>query len=230
MDSPATVYVLTENRLFGEALSRVLEKKPDIRIVGANAYGNSIDKNIAELKPEILLSDGMILTPSRCPLLINFRNQEKRPRVVLVGMETDRALFLSAVQSGVYGYVLKDASGSEVYFAVQSAAKGDAVCPPHFLRWLFEAVAEAPGIVPDLRARRGLGLTLRQRQLILLIGRGFTNKEIASQLNLSEQTIKNQVHRMLKTTGRHDRLALVERYSDLPRTRGEGIPAIGATQ
>jgi len=58
--------------------------------------------------------------------------------------------------------------------------------------------------------KHNLGLTRREQQLVQLIGRGLTNKEIASQLNLSEQTIKNHVHRMLQKLGASDRLAAVE--------------------
>lgn len=230
LDSCATVYVLTENRLLREALSRILGKKPDIKIVGANAFKETTDKHIVELKPELLLSDGVILSASRRALLSKLQSQMKGPRVVLFGMEADRALFLSAVRSRVHGYVLKDASAGEVYSAVQLVAQGEVVCPPKCLPWLFEAVAEPPDLVPHLLRKRQLGLTLRQQQLILLISRGLTNKEIASQLSLSEQTIKNHVHRMLQKTGERDRLAIVERYADLMQTRGENIDLDGAAQ
>jgi two-component system, NarL family, response regulator DevR len=219
LDPRATVYVLSDNRLLREALSRILGKKPDLRIVGANAFRESIDKHIAALKPTILLSDGVILATSRCPLLGKLQSQMERPRVILVGMEADRAPFLSAVRSGVYGYVLRDASAAEVYSAVQSVAKGEATCPPQFLQWLFQAVAEVPEVAPHLLGKRRLSFTSRQQQLILLIGRGLTNKEIASQLNLSEQTIKNHVHRMLKKAGESHRLAIVERYAHLADSR-----------
>lgn len=229
-DSRVTVYLLAENRLLREALSGILGKKSDVRVVGSNAFGESTDRQISELKPQILLSDGMILIPSRLILLSKLQSQLKRLRVILVGMEAERGLFLSAVRSRVCGYVLKDASAGEVYSAVQSVAKGEAVCPSLLLQWLFEAAADVPDHVPRLLATRKLGLTLRQQQLILLIGRGLTNKEIASHLNLSEQTIKNHVHRMLQKAGESDRLAIVERYIDLARAREENIGLIAAVK
>lgn len=224
-----TVYVVTKNRLLREALSRILGKKSDIKIVGANSSEESAEKHIAKLNPQILLSDGVILTPLRLPLLSKLQNRLTGTRIVLVGMEADRALFLSAVRRGVYGYVLKDAAAGEVYSAVQSVAKGEAVCPPPCLQWLFEAIAEIPDSIPLLLAKPKPDLTVRQRQLIPLIGRGLTNKEIASQLNLSEQTIKNHVHRMLQKAGESHRLAIVERYADLAKTRG-GMGLDGAAR
>jgi DNA-binding NarL/FixJ family response regulator len=64
--------------------------------------------------------------------------------------------------------------------------------------------------------KQQLGLTRREQQLVEMIGRGLTNKEIAQQLNVAEQTIKNHVHRMLRKVGVNDRLAVV----DLCRTQG----------
>ena len=64
--------------------------------------------------------------------------------------------------------------------------------------------------VPSFHVKVSLGLTNREQQLVLLIGRGMTNKEIASQLCLAEQTVRNHVHRMLRKVGANDRLAVVE--------------------
>jgi DNA-binding NarL/FixJ family response regulator len=65
--------------------------------------------------------------------------------------------------------------------------------------------------------KRELGLSRREQQLTQMIGEGLTNKEIASQLNLSEQTIKNHVHRMLRKVGAKDRLMIVERWREVRR-------------
>jgi DNA-binding NarL/FixJ family response regulator len=70
--------------------------------------------------------------------------------------------------------------------------------------------------MPNFQIRASLGLTRREQQLVQMIGLGLTNKEIAAQLNLSEQTVKNHVHRMLRKAGASDRLAVVE----LCRTQG----------
>jgi two-component system NarL family response regulator len=125
-------------------------------------------------------------------------------------MDEDQAHFLTAVRRGVLGYVLRDASAIDVVAAIRAVAIGEAVCPPRFARVLFDCVASQSAELPNSRARAQLGLTRREQQLIPLIGRGLTNKEIAGELSLSEQTVKNHIHRILRKVGVDDRLSVFE--------------------
>ena len=134
----------------------------------------------------------------------------------MIGMECDRDVFLRAVREGAVGYVLKDASALEVASAVRAVSDGEAVCPPSLTLCLFEYVSQQTRLMPNFRTKQQLGLTRREQQLVEMIGRGLTNKEIAQQLNVAEQTIKNHIHRMLRKVGVTDRLAVV----DLCRTQG----------
>ena len=131
-------------------------------------------------------------------------------KVLMVGMDDNDQLFLRLVQAGVLGYVLKDASAVDVVTAIRTVAQDEAVCPPRFCRLLFNYVASQATEAPSLRVRLRLGLTRREQELVPLIARGMTNKEIACHLGLSEQTIKNHIHRMLQKVGANDRLTIVE--------------------
>ena len=204
------VFILAENRLLREALTRILSKKSDIRVAGACAFSPQIVEQIAATAPDVLLSDSAAVTLSRLRLVPEVRNAVPGLKVVMIGMDADRDTFLRAVQDGVVGYVLKDASAIEVAAAVRSVASEEAVCPPQLCLALFEHFATQCSHQPLFHIRRGLGLTRREQQLVQMIGSGLTNKEIATQLNLSEQTVKNHVHRMLRKLGATDRLAAVE--------------------
>jgi len=131
-------------------------------------------------------------------------------KALLIGMEEDEETFLKAVSAGAAGYVLKDASAMDVVAAIRAVARDEAVCPPRLCRSLFRYVAGTCASLPNMRVKSQLGLTRRQQQLVPLLAQGLTNKEIAVQLNLSEQTIKNHVHRMLQKVGADDRLSVVE--------------------
>jgi len=204
------VFILAENRLLREALTRILNKKNDIRVVGASAFMPEIVPQIAVASPDVLLSDSAAFALSDLRLVPEVRAVVPELKVVMVGMEADRELFLRAVRDGIVGYVLKDASAAEVADAVRSVANDEAVCPPGLCRVLFEQVSK-PRVQPNhFVIRHNLGLTRREQQLVHMISRGLTNKEIASELNLSEQTVKNHVHRMLRKLGAGDRLAAVE--------------------
>jgi DNA-binding NarL/FixJ family response regulator len=205
------VFILAENRLLREALARILNKRSDLRVVGASPFVPDIVHQMRGTSPDVLLSDSAAVGLSELRLVSEVRKAMPSLKVVMIGMEADRETFLHAVRDGVVGYVLKDASAVEVAAAVRAVSNGDAVCPPSLCRALFESVLQASSIPPKFVIRHNLGLTRREQQLVQMIDRGLTNKEIATQLNISEQTVKNHIHRMLRKLGATDRLNAVER-------------------
>jgi DNA-binding NarL/FixJ family response regulator len=203
------VFILAENRLLREALTRILGKKNDIRVVGASAFSNDVVEQISSAAPDVLLSDSAAVALSDLRLVSEVRAAIPGLKVVMIGMDADREIFLRAVRDGIVGFVLKDASAMEVAAAVRSVANNEAICPPGLCLALFESVASRTGSTSFV-IRHNLGLTRREQQLVQMISHGLTNKEIASQLNLSEQTVKNHIHRMLRKLGATDRLGAVE--------------------
>jgi DNA-binding NarL/FixJ family response regulator len=204
------VFILAENRLLREALARILSKKSDIRVVGASAFSPDVVGQISEAAPDVLLSDSAAVALSDLRLISEVRAAIPGLKVVMIGMDADRETFLRAVRDGIVGFVLKDASAMEVAAAVRSVANDEAVCPPSLCLALFERVASLNKQPASFVIRHNLGLTRREQQLVQMISQGFTNKEIASQLSLSEQTVKNHIHRMLRKLGATDRLGVVE--------------------
>jgi DNA-binding NarL/FixJ family response regulator len=121
--------------------------------------------------------------------------------------------FLRAVRRGVSGYVLEEASSAEIIDAIRGVAQGEAICPPRLCMALFQFVSQGPHHIPamaDQQASVKLGLTYRQRQLVTLVARGLTNKEIAANLNLSEFTVKNHIYRIMKQVHAENRQEAVD--------------------
>jgi DNA-binding NarL/FixJ family response regulator len=205
------VFILAENRLLREALARILNKKSDIRVVGASAFTPDIVPQIASTVPHVLLCDSATVALSELRLVSEVRSALPDLNVVMVGMEAEPGIFLKAVRDGIVGYVLKEASAMEVAACVRAVSNGEAVCPPTLCMTLFKQLANTSTQPATFVFKHELGLTRREQQLVQMISGGLTNKEIAAQLNLSEQTIKNHVHRMLRKLGTSDRFAAVER-------------------
>jgi len=203
------VFLLSENRLLREALARVLVRKNDIRIVGTEAFSPDGVTGVLKASPDVLLFDSLTTALSSDLIPLMLRNIPSL-KIVMFGMDADREKFLLAVHRGIVGYVLKDASAHELADAIRTVAGGEAVCPPTLCRALFECVAHSGSWEPGIQVRKNLGLTRRQQQLIQLVSQGLTNKEIAAQLYLSEQTVKNHLRRMLRKIGATDRLEAVE--------------------
>ena len=214
--SSIRVFLLAENRLLREALTRILSNKNDMRIVGSSGFSPQVMEQIVLASPDVLLFDSMPFALCELGVIPELRRAMPDLKVVMIGMEADRETFLRAVHEGAIGYVLKDASALEVATAVRAAANNEAACPPSLCITLFDYVAQQTRALPSFQVKQQLGLTRREQQLVEMIGRGLTNKEIAQELNVAEQTIKNHVHRMLRKVGANDRLAVVELF----RTQG----------
>ncbi len=208
MRKVAKVFLLAENRLLREALIRLLSKKSDLSIVGANSYSPSVHHEIVALRPQIILLDSS--GPTRSTLISNLRSALRHLRIVMVDMEPDEDVFLSAIRAGVVGYVLKDASASEVAVAIGEVAAGKAVCPPSLCALLFRLIIEQSPVGSTIAWGSELGLSPREQQMVGLLRHRLTNKEIALRLNLSEQTVKNHVHHILRKTGAPNRFSIVE--------------------
>ncbi len=204
-----SVFILAQNRLLREALTRVLAKKSDLNVVGASDFSPQLVQVISCAAPDVLLSDSTLCATPQMQLVPELRAAIPGLSVVMIGMDSNEEFFLQAVRDGVAGYLLKDASAAEVAFAVRAVARGEAVCPPLLCSFLFRHVAAEGKRSFRLPLMRDLGLTRREQQLLALIDQGLSNKEIAVGLNLSEQTVKNHVHRMLRKLGASDRGAAV---------------------
>lgn len=213
----AAVFLLTQNRLLREALAKFLSHKTDIAIVGSCALSPESMQEVVAASPEVLVMDSWSTDPGRIEFVRELQQNLAGIKLVLIGMEPDEGHFLQAIHEGALGYVLKDASAAEVVAAVCAVANGGGVCPPQLCALLFRYVAQKCRM-PSFHVRTSLGLTNREQQLAWLISRGLTNKEIAMQLQLAEQTVRNHVHRMLRKLGARHRLAVVE------MCRVQGLP------
>jgi DNA-binding NarL/FixJ family response regulator len=213
--SPTNVYVVAENRLLRETLVRLFRKRSDLTVVGQNSYSDSVPENIAASNSDLLLLDCLNPNHKSDDLICDIRESIPNIRVVLFGMDEDTDIFLQAVRLGVNGYVLKNASSSELIDAVRAVAQGEAVCPPKFCKVLFQAIsseATQRTAIAEQRAGMRFELTQRQRQLMSLVAMGLSNKEIAANLNLSEFTVKNHIYRVMKqldAQNRHEAVNLI---------------------
>ncbi len=210
MGEKSKVYIVCCNRLLRESIARILSKKTDFNIVAAQAPGSTSREEIIESGADALILDSLefLLEDPSAPSGVCALGRALR--CLLVAMEDDHSRFLRAIRCGARGYVLQDASAVDVVSAIRTVVDGEAVCPPHYARVLFDYVACQAVDHPTDRRPSQWGLTRRERQLVPLIGQGLSNKEIASQLSLSEQTVKNHIHRMLQKVGVPDRLSVFE--------------------
>lgn len=210
--APGSVYLLAEHRLLRETLLRLLEKKGDIKVVGSGRSSESDAEQILASSCQMVLVDSL---DANCPanLIEEIVARSPEIKIILFGMDESPATFLQAIGTGISGYLLKDASAAEIVAAVRAVAQGHAVCPPQLCATLFQFVFREFRRKPLLtyqEARARFGLTTRQSQLVALVARGLTNKEIAASLNLSEFTVKNHLRRIMRQVDAQSRGEAVE--------------------
>ncbi len=207
--SSILVFLMMENRLLREALVRLFRKRSDLVVVGHDSPGGANACQVLKTLFDVLVIDSFQTTWPAAK--IARETAGKAPlKAILIGMEPDEVQFIAAVRSGVMGYLLKDASASDLLAAVRAVYRGEAVCPPQLCSTLFRFVAHMVEEMPVKRSVARPELTLRQQQLIALVAKGLTNKEIATHLNLSEYTVRNHIHRILKQVDADTRREAVE--------------------
>ena len=221
VSSSTNVFLIAENRLLRETLARVLQKRAGIGVVGVGRTTTSSREEIAASHCEIVLTD--CLASGRDTATINELFEHiPQIKVILFGMDEDPEIFLKCAFLGVLGYVLKDASTAEIISAVRGVARGEASCPPKLCMTLIQHVSHEYRQKPRVSAHRDNSrclLTYRQLELLGLVARGLSNKEIAANLNLSEFTVKNHVRRIMKQVAaddRHEAVDLIRASGFLP--------------
>ena len=208
-NQPVRVFLLVENRLLREALVRLFRKRSDLLVVGESGETALTLCDILDSKCDVLVIASFKEDWLPASFTLDTVGQLGF-KIVMIGMDCDEEQFLATVRAGVTGYLLKDASASDVVAAVRAVSRGEAVCPPQLCLALFRFVAQAAkeGGAPSSTSRPDL--TLRQQQLISFVAQGLTNKEIASRLNLSEHTVRNHIHRILKQVDAESRSEAVD--------------------
>jgi len=203
------VFLLIENRLLREALVRLFRKRSDLDVVGQASPTDNTALGAIESQCNVLVGDSLL--PGRFLVSSTAKGGMRDIyKIILVGMEPDEEQFVASVRSGVTGYLLQDASASDVVGAVRAVFRGEAVCPPQLCSALFRFVAQMSTEMPLPDSPPKPDLTLRQQQLVTLVAQGLTNKEIASRLNLSEFTVRNHIHNILKQVDASSRSEAVE--------------------
>jgi len=213
-EAPITkIFLIIENRLLRETMSVILRKQVDFCLLDAIRYSDFAYKEASSSGFDVLLADQASAAAFPANFISDLLALGPVRKAILFGMEDDEEMFLQAVRSGVSGYLLGDASAQETVASVRRVAAGEAVCPPKLCQHLFRFVARTTregSMILNQRLCLRLGLTARQQQLMALLARGFTNKEIAETMRISEFTVKNHVHRIMRRLNAQSRYAAVQ--------------------
>ena len=207
------LFLVIENRLLREAMSSLLRKQPDFRLVDSIPYSATAYESIAASSFDVLLADQASALAFPSNFIASLLSSAPERKAILFGMDDEPDVFLGAVRSGISGYLLGEASAEETIAAVRRVVAGEAVAPSRLCHHLFQFVARTTregSMILNQHLCHRLGLTARQQQLMALLARGFTNKEIAESMRISEFTVKNHLHRIMRRLNAQNRYAAVQ--------------------
>lgn len=201
-----TVLVVDDHTVAREGARAMLETDPQIRVVGEAADGREALEQVAELHPQVVLTD--IRMPGLDGLEITRWIKANYPEteVIILTSYDEDALVIDAVRAGAAGYLLKDASRALINHTIREVAGGVLLIKASLLRRAINSLTHPePRDIDAPALRLAEPLTEREQTILAMLAQGHTNREIGDALSLAEVTIKKQVHNLTIKLGASDR-------------------------
>jgi DNA-binding NarL/FixJ family response regulator len=200
------VLLVDDQELFREGLETLLSVHPDIQVVGQACNGREAVAVATRAHPDVVLMD------VRMPVMDGVRATrllaEALPRcrvIVLTTFDDDEYIF-DALRAGAAGYLLKDVACARLVEAIRATARGESILEPSVAAKVIAEFTRVSGLVPAAQMEQLVEpLSERELEILALIARGDSNKEIAEQLVIAEGTVKNHVTHILGKLGVRDR-------------------------
>lgn len=204
------VLIADDQELIRQSLQIVLGIKEDISVIGTAGNGNEVIKLVQKEKPDVILMDVRMpeMDGVQCTKMI----KERYPQIKIIILTTfdDDEFVFSALKYGASGYLLKGISMDELEKAIRTVHQGGAMINPGIASKVVELFSEMAQSNYDImiEAENVDELTDGEWEIIKLIGRGMSNKEIAKAISLSEGTVRNYLSSILNKLNLRDRTQL----------------------
>ncbi|WP_018528745.1 MULTISPECIES: response regulator transcription factor [unclassified Streptomyces] len=204
-EHPIRVFLLDDHEVVRKGLVDFLSAEPDIIVVGEAATAQQALVRAPALRADVAVLDVRLPDSDGITVCRALRSSVPQTScLILTSFDDDDAL-LDAIMAGASGYVLKQLRGADLVAAVRTVATGQSMLDPATTARLLRSL-RAPQEAPPEESAALKGLSERERDILTLIGKGLTNREIGKRLYLSEKTVKNNISRLLRKLGVHRRV------------------------
>jgi DNA-binding NarL/FixJ family response regulator len=200
------VLLVDDQALFREGLETLLSVHKDIQVVGQASNGQEAVDVAAKIQPDVVLMDVRmpILDGVRATNLVRQALPDCRV-IVLTTFDDDEYVF-DALRAGAVGYLLKDVASARLVEAIRATARGESILEPSVAAKVIAEFTRVSSMVPSAQTEQLVEpLSERESEILAWIARGYSNREIASQLFIAEGTVKNHVTHILGKLGVRDR-------------------------
>jgi len=202
------ILVIEDNRVLRDGITTMLNERADMRVVATIGSGNNILPKAIQTKPHVILMDVGLKKFRESSVVESIKKNIPEAKVIGMGLIPTQSDIVEFVEAGASGFILKDATVKEFVGTVRSVAKGEKILPPSLTGSLFSYVVEKALKMGKGKLVSAVRITKREREIIVLIADGLSNKEIAQQLNIATHTVKSHVHNIMEKLALHSRLQI----------------------
>ena len=219
MTKPIRVLIADDHLIVREGLQLILETAEEFELVGEAADGAQAVQLANELKPDVILMDLQMPHVDGLTAITQIRAQQPDMAIVILTTYNEDDRMIRGLRAGARGYLLKDTDRATLLNTIRAAARGETLLKPEIMARVLAHADSTPAPV-SARTPVTTELTERERQVLRLIVRGAQNKEIASQLNITERTVKAHLASIFNRLGvnsRTEAAAVAVRLGLVPR-------------
>jgi two-component system NarL family response regulator len=184
-----------------------------MHVVATIGSGNNVLLKASETKPHVILLDVGLKNYNELSVVESVRKNHPEAKVIGMGFVPSQSDIVEFVTAGASGFILKDASVKEFLKTIQLVARGVKVLPPSLTDSLFSHIVEL-AVKKKGATTAAVRMTKREREIIVLIADGLSNKEIAQRLSIATHTVKSHVHNVMEKLALHTRLQIAKFIHD----------------
>lgn len=204
------VLITDDHNILREGLISLIEKQPDVTVVGEAEDAEQCLAKAEQLQPDVVVMDIKMAGASGIEACLQLKSQHPAIKVIMLSMYDDYEYVDRALRAGADGYLLKKVISSEMVDAIRKAARGERVFSPQVLEMIVGSLKNGPG--SQREASPLSSLTAREREILKLASDGLRNKQIAAHLFLSPKTVEKVISDVYRKLGVNSRVAAIRLF------------------
>jgi len=204
------ILIIEDNRVLRDGITAMLNEQTDMHVVATIGSGNNVLMKASQTKPHVILMDMGLKSFKESSAVELIKKKMPAAKIIGMGFVPTQLEIVEFIEAGASGFILKVATVKEFIGTVRSVAQGNKVLPPSLAGSLFSHVIEIALKKNKGKISSAVRMTNREREIIVLIADGLSNKEIAQQLNIATHTVKSHVHNIMEKLALHTRLQIAK--------------------
>ncbi len=208
MKKKIRLLLIEDNRLLRDGILSILKPYKDIIIIAASGNSKNTLLKIHQLKPNVVLLDLGLRSQNSLHVVEIVKQEFPTAKIIIMDLAPVQSDILQYVKAGANGFILKDASLNDFLITIRSVNEGATVLPPLLVDSLFSQIVDHAMGNGKTKLKEAVRMTKREREVIELLGKGLSNKDIAQKIHISTFTVKSHIHNIMEKLALHTRLEI----------------------